>query len=318
MRHLIEITASDVEAAGLAVDAVLPAAWITSQAEDAEAQAEVDGHVKARLSRTGRADIVVRGTVTATVSVPCARCLKLTPVEVRGELALLLKPNPALSKAAQAKAAKTLHDKAATSKASTSKTSGASGKGASAEAAKAGPQRPRRDAPHPTKSDKGKGARVAEYEFSSEEAEHDEYDGETIVLDDFVREAILLELPNFPLCSETCTGISPRLPVPRRDAFGGSGVASAAAPVRANPFEALKHLSGGLPKGPEIDETPTKHPGDAREGDGERVGPADVGAMKARGEAKIASTHSAPARKSPSKKNKKSSAGGKAGKSAKR
>lgn len=46
-----------------------------------------------------------------------------------------------------------------------------------------------------------------EYEFSSDEADVDLYDGETVVLDGFVREAILLEVPNFPLCSEECPGI---------------------------------------------------------------------------------------------------------------
>ncbi len=48
-----------------------------------------------------------------------------------------------------------------------------------------------------------------EYEFSSEEADTDVYDGETVVLDDFLREALLLEVPSFPLCSEDCPGIRP-------------------------------------------------------------------------------------------------------------
>lgn len=48
-----------------------------------------------------------------------------------------------------------------------------------------------------------------EYEFNSAEADIDIYDGEKVVLDNFVREAILLEIPNFPLCSEGCPGIRP-------------------------------------------------------------------------------------------------------------
>jgi uncharacterized protein len=51
-----------------------------------------------------------------------------------------------------------------------------------------------------------------EHEFSAEEADVDGYDGETVVLDEFVREAILLELPQFPLCSDGCVGIPPALP----------------------------------------------------------------------------------------------------------
>ncbi|MCC6556198.1 MAG: DUF177 domain-containing protein [Polyangiaceae bacterium] len=48
-----------------------------------------------------------------------------------------------------------------------------------------------------------------EYEFTAGEADIDTYDGETVVLDPFVREAILLEMPSFPLCSEACPGIRP-------------------------------------------------------------------------------------------------------------
>lgn len=44
----------------------------------------------------------------------------------------------------------------------------------------------------------------------------DVYDGDHVALDDFVREAILLEVPPFPLCSATCPGIAaaPQAPVP--------------------------------------------------------------------------------------------------------
>jgi uncharacterized protein len=46
-----------------------------------------------------------------------------------------------------------------------------------------------------------------EYEFSAAEAEVDVYDGETVVLDDFVRELILLEIPSFPVCKDDCPGL---------------------------------------------------------------------------------------------------------------
>lgn len=48
-----------------------------------------------------------------------------------------------------------------------------------------------------------------EYEFSASEADHDVYDGEKVVLDAFVRELILLEVPSFPLCRDDCPGIAP-------------------------------------------------------------------------------------------------------------
>ena len=51
----------------------------------------------------------------------------------------------------------------------------------------------------------------------------DHYDGETVVLDPFVREAILLEVPNFPLCSEDCAGIQPAAPTPPPSASPATG-----------------------------------------------------------------------------------------------
>ncbi len=44
----------------------------------------------------------------------------------------------------------------------------------------------------------------------------DVYDGDHVALDDFVREAILLEVPPFPLCAAACPGIgaTPQAPVP--------------------------------------------------------------------------------------------------------
>jgi uncharacterized protein len=48
-----------------------------------------------------------------------------------------------------------------------------------------------------------------EYEFSADEADIFPYDGESAVLDDLVRDELLLEIPMIPLCSEDCPGISP-------------------------------------------------------------------------------------------------------------
>jgi len=57
----------------------------------------------------------------------------------------------------------------------------------------------------------GKGSTGGEDEeiVASEEADTMPFDGETVVLDDFVRDEILLETPMFPLCSEACPGMSP-------------------------------------------------------------------------------------------------------------
>jgi uncharacterized protein len=57
------------------------------------------------------------------------------------------------------------------------------------------------------------------------------YDGETVVLDDLVRDELLLGIPMIPLCSESCAGIRPQ---PSGDAEG-SGM-----DPRLQPLLALK------------------------------------------------------------------------------
>jgi uncharacterized protein len=47
-----------------------------------------------------------------------------------------------------------------------------------------------------------------EYEFSPDEADVMPYHGDEVVLDDLVRDEILLEIPMIPLCSEECPGMS--------------------------------------------------------------------------------------------------------------
>ena len=54
-----------------------------------------------------------------------------------------------------------------------------------------------------------KGPDAEEYEFTADEADVATYDGDTVVLDDVVRDELLLELPMIPLCSQDCPGISP-------------------------------------------------------------------------------------------------------------
>jgi uncharacterized protein len=47
-----------------------------------------------------------------------------------------------------------------------------------------------------------------EHEMAAGEADVLPYDGDSIVLDDLVRDDLLLEIPMIPLCSETCPGIA--------------------------------------------------------------------------------------------------------------
>jgi uncharacterized metal-binding protein YceD (DUF177 family) len=47
-----------------------------------------------------------------------------------------------------------------------------------------------------------------EMEYDDDPLDHETYVGEQIVLDDYVRELLLVEFPIQPLCSESCTGIA--------------------------------------------------------------------------------------------------------------
>jgi uncharacterized protein len=62
-----------------------------------------------------------------------------------------------------------------------------------------------------------KGAEDGEQELTDEEADTLPFEGETVALDDLVRDELLLEIPMIPLCSEACPGMSPA-PDPERAA----------------------------------------------------------------------------------------------------
>jgi len=193
---LINIPVANIDTAGRALEAELPVSWLDEQLADADndLKGASPGHVSARLSRSGT-DVVVRGRVKASVRTPCARCLEPTNIDVDTELSLLLKAAP--GQAAGEGPGEGRH--------SHGKRSHAAIKERGAAAGAAG--KPGATAKKPAKESKEK--EPPEYEFSSAEADLDTYDGETVVLDDFVREAILLEMPIFPLCSESCPGIRP-------------------------------------------------------------------------------------------------------------
>ncbi|MGK3963081.1 DUF177 domain-containing protein [Sorangium sp. So ce118] len=177
------VSANDIDISGLSLDMSVPTDWLNAELADADVTGRAPGHLSARLSRTGN-EIVVRGRVKAPVATPCARCLSPAPLDIDAELSLLLRPAPK----AETHGPGHRHRR---------------DDGGRNGAAKAEPK-----------------VKEAEYEFTADEADVDTYDGETVVLDPFIREAILLEMPNFPLCSEACPGIGPA--ASREDRQGGS------------------------------------------------------------------------------------------------
>jgi uncharacterized protein len=70
-----------------------------------------------------------------------------------------------------------------------------------------------------------------EYEFGSDEADTFAFDGDTVVLDELVRDELVLETPMIPLCSEDCPGMSP--PSPSKSASSDKPVDPRLAPLLA-------------------------------------------------------------------------------------
>lgn len=153
--HEFAISAGELDAGGQNYVFPVRAGWVRAALENHEATAGGEnGKLEVRASKSGT-DVVVRGVLQATLSVPCARCLEPVAVEIREPVSLLVVEEiPASSK-----------------------------KAASEEGA-----------------------------VLAGEADTLAFDGETVVLDDFVRDELILQTPNFPLCSEDCPGMSAFLP----------------------------------------------------------------------------------------------------------
>ncbi len=86
----------------------------------------------------------------------------------------------------------------------------------------------------PAKTIKGSTGLDDEYEFAPEEADMLPFDGDTVVLDDFIRDELLLEIPMIPLCSEDCAGMSPS-PDAGRDTSGALTSAAEDEEARIDP-----------------------------------------------------------------------------------
>jgi uncharacterized protein len=142
-----------------------------------ESEARSDGSagtLELYLKKTGR-EILVKGRARASVSMPCARTLEPVAVALDAEILLLLSPRPTLP------------------------SSGSRGGSVAAKPAAGKRQRGGRNAAagHGDDSDDGSPEML-----SAEEAARDEYSGDSVELDAFVREHLLLELPLFPVRSD--------------------------------------------------------------------------------------------------------------------
>jgi uncharacterized protein len=86
------VPASDFDAAGKRYRFPVRPSWVRGALEGTDVQAGgSDGEVDVRLSKSG-ADVVVRGTLSAEVSVACARCLEPARIQVKEPVIALVVP----------------------------------------------------------------------------------------------------------------------------------------------------------------------------------------------------------------------------------
>jgi uncharacterized protein len=146
----------------------IPPQWLDWALQDSEARSDgTPGTLELYLKKQGR-EVLVKGHARATVTMPCARTLEPVPVGLDAEVLLLLTQR-AQSPADAAKTGRRQRK---------SPVEGATGHAASA------------------------GDDVGAEQLSAEQAARDEYSGETVELDAFIREHLLLELPLFPVRSD--------------------------------------------------------------------------------------------------------------------
>ena len=196
------VKVADLDRGAKAVSWPIPPAWLATVLEDLDAVPRGDdGVLEVELTKSGN-EIMVRGHATVNVLVPCVVTLELLPFELRPEIFLMLGKAPGTGeRPARARKRKPAPP----------------GGGAATPPA----------APGPAKAGNGRGrARGAaqeswqdDQELNTTDAARDVYEGDQIVLDDFLREFILLELPLYPRRSdlppsETPATDSPPAPSP--------------------------------------------------------------------------------------------------------
>ena len=167
---LFSVPVRDLERSDLRRSWEIPPAWLDRALAESDARSDgTPGTLELYLKKSGR-EILVKGYARAGVTMPCARTLDPVPVALDAELLLLLSPRPpAPTPASQA--------------------------GRPQRA----PRKPRHVAPG---SDEALADEASAELLSAEDAARDQYSGDDLELDAFVREHLLLELPLFPVRSD--------------------------------------------------------------------------------------------------------------------
>jgi uncharacterized protein len=149
----LSLSVHDLDAAGRSFRLPVRAAWIRGVMEATEVGPGLaDGQLDLRLSKSGT-DVVVRGTLLAELTVPCARCLEPAKIRVEENLSALAVA---------------------------------------------------------TASARGRKAGGEDEDDGPDDADSFAFDGDSVVLDDLIRDLLLLGIPMIPLCSDACPGIRPK------------------------------------------------------------------------------------------------------------
>lgn len=218
MRGTHVLPLHDLDSAGKPYDAELSEAFLGAQLEGADLTVKGPGRVTIRYSRAGD-DVIVHGRVKGEFAIPCARCMQPADFPVDAELGLLLVPSAseraahARGRAGRRREAKGGGEGGMTAGLIARQRDGGGVPGAHGKK----PEKPKASADaaavaaaSATKTKANKKAKASDdEEHDPADADLDTYEGEELNLDPFLREAILLEVPPFPLCSTNCPGIAP-------------------------------------------------------------------------------------------------------------
>ena len=186
-RPELVIPVADLEQGPKHAEFVLSEAWLRRALEDTDATITGPGKVEVTLTKNGPS-VLVRGSVTVDLTLPCVVTLDPVPVPVRTELVLML---------TQKGGGSTQHDGHIARRRARPERPATPG-----SAEKAAPDRPARQ----KNTAKAEGRWDETPVLDDETAGQDTFDGHEIVLDDFVREFVILELPMFPRRSDLPIG----------------------------------------------------------------------------------------------------------------
>lgn len=172
----------------------IPAAWLRRALEGTEAEpiAGHEGQLEVRVSKNGPR-ILVRGRVQTRVHMRCSRTLDPVEIDVDARVFLLLSQRTPAPEAAPRNQTSPRHAR---------------------RKRQAAAQEATRTAPTRSERKRGRSRDDQTESLGDEDAAEDHFEGENIVLDDFVREHILLELPMFPVRSDLHSAPSPAIGPP--------------------------------------------------------------------------------------------------------